>query len=213
MSASESDDDAAAAEGSLLLPNLLLAGGSDSSDNEDDEDKNSTDPAAGAEASTAGSEAHAPTAPTEPRSCLHGSSTAAGMLPTALDALDDCSAAFLHVEALEPEFDASAHFRPPAVSANELLRASHASDRQPRLNADGPPPQRSSTDEPTRGPANGNGIARLRGSVCTETDDERGRRVVYGAHQMLKADPWSDCNPNFPMRRHAAGRKRRQGTD
>jgi hypothetical protein len=23
--------------------------------------------------------------------------------------------------------------------------------------------------------------------------------VRYGAHQMLKADPWSDCNPNFPM--------------
>jgi hypothetical protein len=40
---------------------------------------------------------------------------------------------------------------------------------------------------------------RLSGSVCKETDDERGRRVRYGAHQMLKADPWSDCNPNFPM--------------
>jgi hypothetical protein len=46
--------------------------------------------------------------------------------------------------------------------------------------------------------------------MCVETDDERGRRVVYGAHQVLQADPWSDCNPNFAMRRSASGGKRRR---
>ena len=40
------------------------------------------------------------------------------------------------------------------------------------------------------------GAVRLRGSICHETDDERGRRVRYGAHAMLAADPWSACNPN-----------------
>ena len=35
--------------------------------------------------------------------------------------------------------------------------------------------------------------------VCHETDDERGRRVRYGAHAMIAADPWSACNPNFSM--------------
>ena len=29
------------------------------------------------------------------------------------------------------------------------------------------------------------GAVRVRGSVCHETDDERGRRVRYGAHAML----------------------------
>ena len=43
------------------------------------------------------------------------------------------------------------------------------------------------------------GAVRLRGSVCYEKDDERGRRVRYGAHAMLTADPWSACNPNFSM--------------
>ena len=39
---------------------------------------------------------------------------------------------------------------------------------------------------------------------------ERGRRVRYGAPAMLKADPWSDCNPNFAMRRPGPGAKRKR---
>lgn len=46
---------------------------------------------------------------------------------------------------------------------------------------------------------------RVRGSVCHETDDERGRRVLYGSHNVLKADPWSECNPTRRLGPGAAG--------
>ena len=52
-----------------------------------------------------------------------------------------------------------------------------------------------------RNPAND---VRLRGSICRETDDERGRRVKYGAHAMLSANPWSACNPKYNMEKGAA---------
>ena len=52
----------------------------------------------------------------------------------------------------------------------------------------------------------------MEGSVCHETEDEHGRRVVYGAHNALKADPWSHCNPNRPMGPGAKGKRRSNGS-
>jgi hypothetical protein len=55
------------------------------------------------------------------------------------------------------------------------------------------------------------GATRLSGSVCYENDDERGRRVRYGAHAMLQADPWSACNPNFSMKDSSVTRGKDRG--
>ena len=52
---------------------------------------------------------------------------------------------------------------------------------------------------------------RLHGSVCFENDDERGRRVRYGAHAMLQADPWSACNPNYSMKDSSVTRGKDRG--
>ena len=115
---------------------------------------------------------------------------------------------FLHVAG--PEFDASAHFRPPPVTHADMVGASGESRRPPaRPSLDAEAPAQRSHHEDTFGRAEGQ--VRLRGSVCHETDAERGRRVVYGAHNMLKADPWSNCNPNKPFYSGASGKKRPRG--
>jgi hypothetical protein len=131
------------------------------------------------------------------------SAAPASVLPAAEDALDPAveKPGFLHVDG--PEFDASQHFRPPPVSAADLMPVGEGVQRNVRPFADTSEVQRY---DPEANFGHVHGAVRLRGSVCFETDDERGRRVKYGAHQMLKADPWSDCNPNFAM--HKGKRKR-----
>lgn len=117
-------------------------------------------------------------------------------LPSALDVLDPSlePPTFLHVAG--PEFDASKGFRPPPVTAADMGPASNV-ERKPRHLGESQAfheayPHNSDYPCPS-------GSGRLHGSVCLETDDERGRRVRYGAHAMLKADPWSACNPNYSM--------------
>jgi hypothetical protein len=139
-----------------------------------------------------------------------GSGSGANLLPAAdvlLDGGGHAEADFLRVEALQPEFDASKHFRPPPVTHAELIGGSDALSKRAshRLDEDAPPQR----NDPEANLGGRDGDVRLHGSVCRETADERGRRVVYGAHQMLKADPWSDCNPNRPFQSRASGKRRR----
>lgn len=114
-------------------------------------------------------------------------------LPSALDVLDPSVAKpdFLHVAG--PEFDSSKDFKPPPVTAAELGPVSEFHTRK------APAMGEQQRVDPEFDWGRPEGAIRLRGSVCFETDDERGRRVRYGAHAMLKADPWSACNPNFSM--------------
>ena len=135
-----------------------------------------------------------------------------GTLPSALDVLDPSvqPPSFLHIDG--PEFDASKGFRPPPVTAADLGPASgESSFRVP--NASVVQARHESYYHPSDRPRP-NGGGRLHGSVCLETDDERGRRVKYGAHAMLKADPWSACNPNYSMSDSSVtrGKDRRVGS-
>ena len=106
---------------------------------------------------------------------------------------------FLHID--QPDFDASKVFKPPVLTAADMMPAGHAPAKQraKRSISEEAPEQQYHRDYHFGVPE---GATRLRGSVCLESDDERGRRVRYGAHQALKADPWSDCNPNFSMKRN-----------
>ena len=112
---------------------------------------------------------------------------------------------------MTPEFDASKTFKPPPVTAADLGPA-YGSERS-QMGAPNVPPPRGwqgehnfkRADEDQRYSREYNfgkkeGDVRLRGSVCHETDDERGRRVRYGAHAALTANPWSACNPNVSMK-------------
>ena len=137
-----------------------------------------------------------PAAPGEAAAASAAAPAVEALLPSALDMLDPTLANpdFLHVSG--PEFDASKNFRPPPVSAADFgpvtdqhLRGLPKAGEQQRAHPE--------FDWGLSGVANGSN--RLRGSVCVETDDERGRRVKYGAHAMLKADPWSACNPHYAM--------------
>ena len=112
-----------------------------------------------------------------------------------------------------PEFDASKVFKPPAVSHADLFPAVRDSagphGRPSSSTLDDEPPEQRYHQEYNFYRAEGS--VRLRGSVCHETDDERGRRVLYGAHAAAKADPWSHCNPNQPLKNFASGKKRKNG--
>ena len=207
MSDSESDDDAP--PGGLVIPSLLQ-GALAAADSDDDGEEAAADPPAAEPAADAPSVA-APSAADSEADAGAGSA----LLPSALDALEPGGAEpeFLRVE--KPDFDASAGFKPPA---EELLPAvGHALARG---FAGQPPPRgwrgdrefaRADHDQrharnalelgEGRNPA---GDVRLRGSICRETDDERGRRVKYGAHAMLSANPWSACNPKYNMEKGAA---------
>ena len=215
---SASDDDDAPAGLANPIAHLLQAavGGADS-----DSDDDAASAAAPAPAAVASSAAPAAEADDAPRG--------GGLLPTPDELLQAGSAQpdFLRVE--KPDFDASAGFKPPT---DELLPA--VGHSLARGFASQPPPrgwrgdrefaradhdQRHAREQMElgegRNPAND---VRLRGSICRETDDERGRRVKYGAHAMLSANPWSACNPNFAFkdssvtrghdRRGVEGRKR-----
>ena len=169
-----------------LLGALAGGGGADDSDSDEPEALPLADPPAAEEASAAPSTA------------------SSSLLPSADDALDASLEHSRFLEVQGPEFDASKRFKPPPTVPADFLASAAADSRRgvPPAYADDPEQPRYTGLTTDRQDS-----VRLRGSVCHETDDERGRRVVYGAHQMLKADPWSDCNPNFAMQR---GNKRRR---
>ena len=154
-----------------------------------------------------------------------GSSREAAALPSASDALESDlqeTAGFLHVDG--PEFDASKGFKPPPVSARDLAPV-HGSERSSMNKFEGVPPprgwqgdarfERASEQQSHASDLNHwgrpAGATRLHGSVCYENDDERGRRVKYGAHSALAADPWSACNPNFSMKDSSITRGKDRG--
>mmetsp|Transcript_61620 Transcript_61620/g.102526 ORF Transcript_61620/g.102526 Transcript_61620/m.102526 type:complete len:248 (-) Transcript_61620:163-906(-) len=130
-------------------------------------------------------------------------------LPSAIDVLDTGSKkpSFLHIQG--PDFDASTGFQPPPTTAADLGPVVGHGNQA--CFASVPPPRGwqgehafTCASEDQRYASEYNfgrlpGAIRLRGSVCYESDDERGRRVRYGAHAMLTANPWSACNPNFAM--------------
>ena len=120
------------------------------------------------------------------------SSTTSDELPSAGAAMEAAAAqeeAFLQVKG--PEFDASKAFTPskPEELCSAVVRPSVPPPRGWQGEHNSPHPESTFGRVP--------GAVRLLGSLCVETDDERGRRVVYGAHAMLSADPWSKCNPNY----------------
>ena len=146
-------------------------------------------------------------------------------MPSASDALESDlqeTAGFLHVDG--PEFDASKGFKPPPVSARDLAPV-HGSERSSMNKFEGVPPPRGwqgdarfeCASEQQSHASDMNhwgrvaGATRLHGSVCYENDDERGRRVKYGAHSALAADPWSACNPNFSMKDSSITRGKDRG--
>lgn len=184
----ESDEDEQPAAPGTLLQHLLA----------EDDDSDDDDTAAPVATETAASVPEA-------------GESSAGALPSASDLLLGSAAKpdFLRVEALQPEFDASKHFKPPAVTHADLMCASDRPRGEMARSLEDEAPGQRYHQEENFGRAQGQ--VRMRGSMCFETDDERGRRVVYGAHQMLKADPWSACNPNKPLRSFASGKKRKNG--
>jgi len=188
--ASEEDEDDDAVPRSSLLVQHLCAMGAPDAHSDEEEDKT---PALTADPPTV-------SAPIASSSADDGARSAA-ILPTADDALEASSGlqeGFLRVQG--PEFDASKGFKPPPLTAADLLPVvddSCGGSRRMNTASEVAAADQRYHEETNFGVAPN--AMRLSGSVCKETDDERGRRVRYGAHQMLKADPWSDCNPNFPM--------------
>lgn len=183
---SEDEDEDAVPRSSLLVQQLIAT--MDAPDAHSDEEEDKT-PAFTADPPTV-------SAPSASSSADDGARRAA-ILPTADDALEASSGlqeGFLRVQG--PEFDASKGFKPPPLTAADLLPVVDGSRGMNTASEVAAADQRYH-EETNFGVAPK--AMRLCGSVCKETDDERGRRVRYGAHQMLKADPWSDCNPNFPM--------------
>jgi len=180
---SSGDDEDAFVPRAPVMPlfTLGLAAASDASDSEDGGESQGCAPSPTGPALT-------PTTPTDP-----------SLLPSASDALGADDPSFLRVEG--PDFDASAGFRPPPTALAPCVdyfsvgaRAHEAAEELPVEAGE----QRCHDNE-YRGWRR-LGQVRLQGSKCVETDDERGRRVRYGAHAMLQADPWSACNPNYSMR-------------
>ena len=213
-SESESEDDDVTPIVAPSLTNLLAGGGSDSESDDDDvrqkiEPKGAPENAAasGVTLSTTSSSAAGENASLRP-----SADGDASLLPSA-DALLDSSDKpdFLKMPD-GPDFDASKHFKPPPVSHSDMLpNVKDMGYRPPPASLDDEaPPQRFHPEE-NYGHGQARGFKQQRGSVCSETDDERGRRVVYGAHQALAADPWSNCNPNKPFRGFGGGKKRKNG--
>ena len=194
-SSSEDEADDPTPNAALLR---LLAGGAGTAD--DDESDDEQDPPAASNA--------APASSTSAAAASKAASGQSELLPSATSVLFDGGGPkpdFLRVSG--PEFDASANFKPPPVTHSELTGINLDPYRplKPRKPDEEAPEQRyHQEDDSTE-------RTRVRGSVCAETDDERGRRVMYGAHSMLRADPWSACNPNKKLRSHASGKKRPAG--
>lgn len=149
-------------------------------------------------------------------SASNSSSSVAGtstLLPSAdelLDASNSEQPEFLKLPD-GPDFDASKAFKPPPVSHADMVPAVRGAGSRrtpPAALDDVPPEQRYHQDHVF---SRGGDAVRQHGSVCRETDEERGRRVVYGAHQVVMADPWSNCNPNFSFKGFGAGKKRKAG--
>ena len=213
--ADEEEEDESEDDESLLKPQppaallqQLLAGASDSDDSEgaEDQESASTHNPRGARG-VGGREAAGGADDKSGEASVADENV--DELPSATDVLFDGGGpkpAFLRVAG--PDFDASANFKPPPVGHADLVGAGsyHPRDHAARSLDSEAPAQR---HHPEDNHGRVQGQVRLRGSVCHETDDERGRRVVYGAHQMLKADPWSQCNPNMPFRSGASGKRRR----
>ena len=185
---SEDEDDDAVPRSSLLVQHLCAMGAPDAHSDEE-EDK------------TPALTADPPTVSAPIASSSADGARSSAILPTADDALEASSGlqeGFLRVQG--PEFDASKGFKPPPLTAADLLPVvddSRGGSRRMNTASEVAAADQRYHEETNFGVAPN--AMRLSGSVCKETDDERGRRVRYGAHQMLKADPWSDCNPNFPM--------------
>ena len=181
----DDEDDDAVPRSSLLAQHLIATMGAPDAQSDEEEDK------------TPALTADPPTVSAPIASSSADGARSAAILPTADDALEASSGlqeGFLRVQG--PEFDASKGFKPPPLTAADLLPVVDGSRRLNTASEVAAADQR--YHEETNFGVAPNAV-RLCGSVCKETDDERGRRVRYGAHQMLKADPWSDCNPNFPM--------------
>ncbi len=215
-SSEDSEEDA-----STWAPQLLLPAGEASDSDEDSEEVRSAPTPARAAAPEQPSLAPAAAAASNEA----GSSREASVLPSASDALESDlqeTAGFLHVDG--PEFDASKGFKPPPVSARDLAPV-HGSERSSMNKFEGVPPprgwqgdarfERASEQQSHASDMNHwgrvAGATRLHGSVCYENDDERGRRVKYGAHSALAADPWSACNPNFSMKDSSITRGKDRG--
>ena len=199
---SSASDDDAPVDGSLSLSGHLRRLAQASGGGSDDEDEEAAD------ATLATSTQPASEQPTrEP--AAHTNNTSLPPLPSADEVLvgdgRHSHGAFLKSDALQPEFDSSKTFRPPPPSHADLMSVQSA---EPGAHACSDEAEEDTTHQ--RWPRESD-TRSGRGSICIETDDERGRRVKYGAHQMLAADPWSDCNPNMPMRRGgpAAGKRKR----
>lgn len=218
----------------MLLPQLLAGVGAAPDDDDDSDDSDSQTAAPSAAAPSA-----APTsAPSKPAGGTQGAAgqsssrgdagAAASALPSADDLLSGAGGdeeAFLHT-AQGPEFDASEGFRPPPMSHGDLAPVGGREKTSSVLfTGIAPPPPRGWQGEHTWKPVNEDeatsdyrtdwgrrpGAVRLNGSVCYENDDERGRRVRYGAHAMLQADPWSACNPNYSMKDSSVTRGKDRG--
>ena len=213
---SDDDDEPAAA----LLPAALLpkigggaASGDDDSDGDDEEPAAAPPPTALPPKATGGAAADAASDDDEPRrkkAALaepppppSAEPAASSVLPSFEDAVES-STVFKGAarRGEDAPFDASQHFRPPPVTHGSFMPVSadshegKARARATKLDEEAPEQRYHASEHFGRR----DGAVRLRGSMCFETDEQRGRRVVYGAHNMMKADPWSDCNPNMPFR-------------
>lgn len=210
MSRSSASDDEKQAPVAPVMPLASLLGQYDSDDSSDDDVKE-TSPADALSTNDGAAKENGGDAV---KASSNGEGRSSTLLPSADDLFDtgmaDEPPDFLKMPE-GPEFDASKHFKPPPVSHADLVPAVEGGRRRrppgPMLD-DEAPEQRY---DPEHNFGRGEGAVRLRGSVCHETDDERGRRVVYGAHAVAKADPWSNCNPNFAFHSHASGKKRKNG--
>ena len=192
----------------------LLTGGAGAGADEDSEDEENLSKASAA--APAASISAAPTSTGGSKRVVTEEATAGvyDPLPSASSVLFDSGEPkpiFLRVAG--PEFDASTNFKAPPVSHSDLTGINldpYRPLRGARAPGEEAPAQQYHEEHNFPGGAD-SGQVRVRGSVCFETDDERGRRVRYGAHSMLRADPWSACNPNKALRSWASGKKRRAG--
>ena len=217
MSSSDDDDDDVQPAALAWQPPSLAQLQADD-DDDDDSDDDGVEPPAKRQATEASATAAATTAaassPLDTAGQVEAEDEGASsvVLPSALDALHDSEGQDFLEHKYTPEFDASKNFKPPPVTAADLGPATGSERSQMGYVASVPPPRGwqgehhfKRADEDQRHSSEYNfgrqpGSVRLRGSVCHETDDERGRRVRYGAHAALAADPWSACNPNYSVK-------------
>ena len=215
---SDDDDDVGPVALAWRPPGLAqLAQADDDDDDDDDSEDDRIEPPAKRQATAVdGTTAAATSSGASPRDTPgageEGEGASSAVLPSALDALDGSEGQEFLEHKYTPEFDASKNFKPPPVTIADLGPATGTERSQMGYVAGVPPPRGwqgehhfRRADEDQRHSSEYNfgrqpGSGRLRGSVCHETDDERGRRVRYGAHAALAADPWSACNPNYSIK-------------